>query len=86
MTVILQLPPEREAAYRTQADARGLSVEQWLLEMADKSIPPAGAVARFQMDHPDDWLKAFDAWVDSHDPATPVLSDDAMERENIYPD
>jgi hypothetical protein len=39
MTVILNLPPEKEAAFKAQAHARGLSLEQWMLEVADQHLP-----------------------------------------------
>ena len=32
----------------------------------------------------EEWLKAFNEWVDSHDPNTPVILDDS--REAIYGD
>ena len=35
---------------------------------------------------PEEWVRQFDAWVNSHDPNIPVLSDEAMSRESIYPD
>ena len=37
MTVTLELSPEREAALTTQA--RGLTIQQWLLQLADESGP-----------------------------------------------
>lgn len=83
MTITLNVPPEKETAYRAQA--RGLSVEQWMLEVADQSVEPA-SVAHLQKTNPQEWARHFDAWVDSHNPNTPVLSDAAMNRESIYPD
>jgi hypothetical protein len=40
MTVTLDLPPEKEAALKAQAQSRGLSLEQWMLELADQSVQP----------------------------------------------
>jgi hypothetical protein len=40
MTVTLDLPPEKETAFRVQAQARGLSLEQWMLEVADQQVHP----------------------------------------------
>ena len=39
MTVTLELSPEREAALKAQAQEHGLSVEQWLLHLADQYSP-----------------------------------------------
>jgi hypothetical protein len=44
------------------------------------------SIAHLQKTDPQEWARQFDAWVDSHDPNTPVLSDEAMSRESIYPD
>lgn len=35
---------------------------------------------------PEEWVKELYAWAESHDPSLPVLSDEAMSRESIYPD
>ena len=85
MTVTLILPPEKEAAFQAQAQARGLTVEQWMLELADQSVQPV-SIAHLQRTDPEEWARQFRAWADSHDPNTPVLSDEAMSRESIYPD
>jgi hypothetical protein len=85
MTVILTLPPEKEAAFQAQAQALGLTVEQWMVELADQSVQPV-SIAHLQRTDPEEWARHFDAWVNSHDPNTPVLSDEAMSRESIYPD
>jgi hypothetical protein len=85
MTVTLTLPPEKEAAFQAQAQARGLTVEQWMLELADQSVQPV-SIAHLQRTDPEEWARQFRAWADSHDPSTPVLSDEAMSRESIYPD
>ena len=85
MTVTLTLPPEKEAAFKAQAQARGLSVEQWMLELADQSIQPP-SIAHLQKTDPAEWARHFDAWINSHRPDIPVLSDEAMSRESIYPD
>jgi hypothetical protein len=44
------------------------------------------SIAHLQKADPKEWARHFDAWLNSHDPNTPVLSDDAMSRESIYPD
>ena len=40
MTVKIELPADREAAFRAQAQAQGLSIEQWLLRLAEQAGPP----------------------------------------------
>jgi hypothetical protein len=85
MTVTLNLPPEKEAVFKAEAQARGLSLEQWILEVADQHVQPE-SVAHLQKTNPEVWARRFRAWADSHDPKIPVLSDEAMSRESIYPD
>jgi hypothetical protein len=85
MTVTIELPPEKEAAFKAQAEARGLSLEQWMLDIAEQHVPPV-SIAHLQKTDPKEWARQFRAWVDGHDPSIPVLSDEAMSRESIYPD
>jgi hypothetical protein len=85
MTVTIDLSPERETVLKAQAQARGLTIEEWLLELADQ-YAPAASIAHLQKTDPAEWARHFDAWVNSHDPKTPVLSEEAMSRDSIYPD
>ncbi|HXM42765.1 MAG TPA: hypothetical protein VN924_16050 [Bryobacteraceae bacterium] len=85
MTVTLDPPPEKEAALKAQAQSRGLSLEQWMLELADQSVQPV-SITHLQKTDPEEWARQFLAWADSHDPEIPVLPDEAMSRESIYPD
>jgi hypothetical protein len=85
MTVTLNLPPEKEAAFKAQAQARGLSLEQWMLDVADQQVPLV-SIAHLQRTDPEEWARQFRIWADSHDPNIPVLSDEAMSRESMYPD
>jgi hypothetical protein len=85
MTVTLNLPPEKEAAFKAEAQARGSSLEQWMLEVAEQQVQPV-SIAHLQKTNPQEWARQFDAWVNRHDPNIPVLSDEDMSRESIYPD
>jgi hypothetical protein len=85
MTVTLELSPERKAALTTQARARGMSLEQWLLELTEQLAPPA-SIAHLQKTNPQEWARQFHAWAESHDRTTPLLSDEAISRDSIYPD
>jgi hypothetical protein len=85
MNVTIELSDEKAAALKAQAEAHGLTVERWLEQIADQHVQPV-SIARLQKTDPKEWGRQFDAWVDSHDPNTPVLSDEAMSRESIYSD
>lgn len=81
----IQIPAERAIRYQQQAEARGLTVERWLLELADENAP-LDSIAHLQTTNPKEWARLFRAWADSHSPNVPVLSEAAMSRESIYPD
>jgi hypothetical protein len=85
MTVTIELSDEKAAALRAQAEAHGLTVERWLEQIAEQHAQPV-SIAHLQKTNPEEWARQFRAWADSHDPNTPVLSDEAMSRESIYPD
>jgi hypothetical protein len=85
MTVTLELSPERKAALTTQAHARGISLEQWLLELTEQLAPPT-SIAHLKKTNPQEWARQFHAWAESHDRTTPLLSDEAISRDSIYPD
>jgi hypothetical protein len=55
MTVTIELPSDREAAFRAQAEAMGLSIEQWLVRLAEQSTPAPGAAEGQARDHQPIW-------------------------------
>jgi hypothetical protein len=85
MTLTIQIPPEQEAVFQAQAQLRGLSVEQWILEIANEQTG-AASIAHLQQTDPEEWARQLKEWADGHDPNLPVLSDEAINRESIYPD
>jgi len=79
MTVKLELQPDLEAGLLAAAQARGLSLETYLAQVIrDHAIDHAALPI-------EDWEREFDAWVRSF-PKTPLLSDEAISRESMYPD
>lgn len=85
MNVTIEIPEESAALYQIQAKARGLTMERWLLEIADQNVP-LRSIAHLQRTNPKEWARQFRLWADSHNPATPVLSAEAMSRDSIYSD
>ena len=85
MNLTIDIPEDRAALYKRQAQARGLTVEQWLLEVADQYVP-ADSISHLQKTDPKEWARQFRSWADSHSADLPVLSDEAMSRESIYSD
>jgi hypothetical protein len=91
MTITLPLQPQEEAKLIAAAQAKGLSTEALVREALDRILAeapaPAGRAWSLQDElTPEEWVREFDAWVNSHDRTTPLLSDEAISRESIYPD
>jgi len=83
MTVSLELTPDQEAALIAHAEARHATVDQVLLEWAEPHIQP---LLSTEETNAQKRIRLFRDWVASLDPTLPVLSDEAMSRESIYPD
>ncbi len=84
-TLTIELPEEKAASCKAEAETRGLTVEEWLLQIVEQHIQPP-SIAHLQKTDPQEWARQFRAWAESHDRTTPLLSDEAIRRENIYPD
>lgn len=79
MNLTIEIPEERAALYQSQAESRGLTVERWLLALAEQNTP-FHSIANLQNTDPKEWARQFRLWANSHDPAMPVLSAEAMTR------
>jgi hypothetical protein len=85
MNVTIELSDEKAAAFRTQAAAAGLTLEKWLEQLGEQHVQ-ADSIAPLQKTNPREWARCFHEWAESHDRTTPLLSDEAIRRESIYPD
>ena len=75
----------------TIAARRGETVEQLVIQAVQRQVDTdahkvEGSIAHLQQTDPEEWVRQFRAWVNSHDSNLPVLSDEAMSRDSIYPD
>jgi hypothetical protein len=94
MTLILELPDNKEAALKAKAQAQGISAEQYVERMLDHDLKepavtasePLPSIAHLQQSDPEEWGRQLRAWAESHDRNLPILSDEAMSRDSIYPD
>lgn len=81
MTVKLELTPDVEAGLVAQAQARGLSLEEYLQQvLRERSVATVTPV-----DGREEKARAFLAFVRGHR-HTPALSEDAVRRENLVRD
>jgi hypothetical protein len=79
MTVTLNLKPELEAGLFAQAQASGMTLEEYLVSVVEGAVlqtmqKPLSAEER---------AAAFEAWSAGNRP-TPPLSDYAVSREGMY--
>ena len=84
-TITINIPEQQVAVLTVKAKAQGLTLEDWFRKVAEKEASPPSTPGLQKSDF-QEWARPFDAWVDSHDPNTPILSDHAMSRDSIYPD
>jgi hypothetical protein len=69
MTVTLKFKPEVEAGLQAQARASGMSVEEYVLSLVERTVLPG---VKNQLS-PEERAAAFEAWSAGHRPAPPCL-------------
>jgi hypothetical protein len=83
----VQFSPEQELVVgqaihagliRIPDDVVGVGIETIRQRLAEPREPAHETLST------EEWLREFHAWVDSHSRSTPVLSDEAIDRESIY--
>lgn len=79
MTLTLTFKPEVEAGLLAQAQASGVTLEEYVLSVVEGAVLP---VAQRTLS-PEERAAAFEAWSANHRP-TPLLSDHAVSREAMY--
>jgi hypothetical protein len=84
-TITIDLPDPQAEKLAAKARAQGMTLEDWFRQVAAKEAEAPAVPAQVKRD-PEEWARRIDEWMDSHDPNTPVLPDEAMRRDSIYPD
>ncbi len=82
MTLTIELTPEVEKRLQHEAKQRGVASELYARQLLEEKLLPASATA--SQKSPQERVKAFNEWVNSHDPNLPPLPDEAYERESFY--
>ena len=86
MTLTLELPAEIEADLTAQAQAHGMTLQAWVEKIATERARPARPRSLQDELTPEEWVRQFHAWSQSHSRSTPLLSDEDISRDSIYPD
>jgi hypothetical protein len=77
----LNLNPDIEARLIAMAQSSGVSVEDFLRHVVEEKSEHSKA----QRLSPEQWTAQFEEWADSFPEAAPI-PDEALSRENLYPD
>jgi hypothetical protein len=83
-TITIEIPEPQLTALEAKAKAQGLTLQDWFRQVVDREAPSTSA-AHLQKTDPEGWIRHLEASV-ARLPKMPVLSDEAMSRESIYPD
>ncbi len=81
MSITLNLDPDVENGLSLLAQERGVSLTEYILEVVDREAARAKAPTMSG----EEKAQAFLKWADSF-PDVPLLSDEAISRDNLYPD
>lgn len=81
MTLTLSLPPEIERRLQDNAKSKGISIENYALELLDQHTAFSDLSKDFYSLPPDERVRQFLAWAEDHDHITSVVDD---SRESIY--
>jgi hypothetical protein len=83
MSTPLEVEPEVASKIQARARERGVSVDVYLRELIDEkgTVPEGGNKLSSQ-----ERVRMLRDWASGHSANTPLLSDDAVSRENTYSD
>ncbi len=89
MTITLERKPETEARAVEQAEARGISVEDFIESFIEDNLNGEVGRSFAETASLEEWTREFQEWVDSHDYITAPPADDSRaeiycERENKH--
>ena len=97
MTLTIDLAPEEETELSNAASREGMNPSEYAHRLLVKQLGLADPVAGgwavedkqppfYARATPEEWKREFEAWSQNHDRSTPLLSDEALRRENLYED
>jgi hypothetical protein len=82
-----KIAPEIVQAIIAKASAQGLSVNDYLrrdLGLTNGAQPSEQPF--YETATPEEWVREFTKWADSHDPNAPALPIEVVSRESVYSD
>jgi hypothetical protein len=77
----LTLKPDLEEELTARAQAEGLSTEEFVNRELEKLVASASPKSKLT---PEERVRLWEEWLESHSVSGPPLSDYAVSRESIY--
>lgn len=81
MPSVLEVQPDIAAKIAAQAAERGVSVDAYLRLLVEEQQERTASQKAIP---PQEKARLWREWAASHNPDTPLLSDEAISRESIY--
>jgi hypothetical protein len=88
-TVTIQVAPQVAQlllALQRRADTEGVTLDSLLLPLVPENGAQPSERPFYETATPEEWVREFTKWADSHDPNTPALPIEAVSRESMYSD
>lgn len=86
MTLTIDISPELEKRLQAEATRCGLAADDYARKLLEDRLLTREQKPFWATATTEEWLRAFNAWMDSHDPTLPPLPDEALRRESFYGD
>jgi hypothetical protein len=94
MTLTVDLTSEEEARLSREAAERGLEISEYARRLLTEQLSAiartengdesTGKVPFYRRTSAQEWSRALDQWSQSHSTTTPLISDEKLQRENMY--
>lgn len=86
MTLTINLDPDLETRLLREAEQHGLTADEYVRRLLEQQLPSRqeGTKSLWNTLTPDEWRRAFDEYLSSHDPTKPPLPPEAFERAGFY--
>ena len=83
MTLTLHIPPELEKRLEAEAAKLGVTTAEYVRVMLERIYASPSPAPLWMTATKEEWLKAFNTWMDSHDPGLPPLSEEATAPQSL---
>jgi hypothetical protein len=84
MTLEVELTPELENRLYEEAERHGQKAAEYARTLLERLLLTSGERPFYETATREEWERAFDAWVQSHDASRPPLPPEAYSRDQIY--